>query len=85
MGKIVNAKSSQVMVVFPNLSLGKYAVAACHDADGNGKINRNPLGMPTEVSGFSNNARGSFGPPKFENATFAIGDGDATIRFAIAK
>jgi uncharacterized protein (DUF2141 family) len=36
--------------------------------EANGRMDMNPMGIPTEPYGFSNNAAGSFGPPKFEQA-----------------
>jgi len=54
------------------LPYGTYAVAVVHDADGNGKLNTNLLGMPRERYGFANDARGTFGPPSFEDASFVV-------------
>ena len=51
---------------------GDYAVAAFHDEDRDGDLNTNLLGMPTEGYGFSNEARGIFGPPGFDAAAFTI-------------
>lgn len=51
---------------------GTYAVAVVHDRDGNGKLNTNILGMPREKYGFSNDARGTFGPPSFDDASFSV-------------
>jgi uncharacterized protein (DUF2141 family) len=53
-----------------SLPRGTYAVAVVHDVDGNGKLNTNLLGMPREPYGFSNDARGTFGAPSFEDAGF---------------
>ena len=36
--------------------------ALFHDVNGDGEMNTNPFGIPTEPFAFSNNARGSFGP-----------------------
>jgi uncharacterized protein (DUF2141 family) len=38
------------------LPAGDYAFAVYHDANGNGKLDRNGVGMPTEDYAFSNNA-----------------------------
>ncbi len=45
-----------------------FAVAAYHDENLDGELNRNPFGMPTERYGFSRNARGKIGPPAFDAA-----------------
>ena len=52
---------------------GRYAVKLYHDANANGKLDSNRLGIPTEGYGFSNNA-GRFGPPPFEKAAVALKD-----------
>jgi uncharacterized protein (DUF2141 family) len=46
----------------------EFAIAAFHDENGDGTLNRNPLGIPTERYGFSRNARGLTGPPEFTQA-----------------
>jgi len=74
-------KASQVNVGFSvkNLPPGKYAVSAFHDENDNGRLDADATGAPTEVYGFSNDARGTFGPPEFSNAAFELGDQAKTI------
>lgn len=64
------------------LPRGNYAIKAYHDVNDNGVLDRGRLGIPKEPYGFSNDARGRFGPPRFEEARFRLGlDGDElTIR-----
>ena len=64
--------------VFANLPHGDYAVILFHDENGNGKLDKNFWGVPTEPYGFSNDAQGFLGPPAFKDATLSI-DGDRTI------
>ena len=52
---------------------GRYAIKLYHDANANGKLDSNRLGIPTEGYGFSNNA-GRFGPPPFEKAAVVLED-----------
>jgi uncharacterized protein (DUF2141 family) len=61
-------------VTVPDLPPGRYAVAAYVDNNRNGKQDKNFLGVPKEDYGFSNEARGRFGPPDFAEAAFDIGD-----------
>lgn len=49
-----------------------YALSVCHDENSNGRCDTNFLGIPSEGVGVSNNARGSFGPPKFRDARFIM-------------
>jgi uncharacterized protein (DUF2141 family) len=46
------------------------AIAFIHDENGNGELDKNFFGIPQEGYGFSNNARGSMGPPAFDKAAF---------------
>jgi uncharacterized protein (DUF2141 family) len=55
-----------------HVPFGTYAVAVIHDRDDNGRLNTNFLGMPREPYGFSNDARGTFGAPSFEDASFSV-------------
>jgi uncharacterized protein (DUF2141 family) len=74
-------KASQGNVAFTvrNLPPGKYAVGAFHDANDNGKLDTDPTGQPTEVYGFSNDARGTAGPPQFADAAVELGDQTKTV------
>ncbi|MDE0172482.1 MAG: DUF2141 domain-containing protein [Defluviicoccus sp.] len=73
------AREGEIRVVFTGLAPGEYAVAAFHDADGDGKLARNIVGMPTEGFGFSNGATGFMGPPSFDKAAVAVGSKDARV------
>jgi uncharacterized protein (DUF2141 family) len=57
-------------VVFKRIPYGDYAVKVFHDENDDGKLNTNFLGLPTEVYGFSNNARGLYGPASWSAAKF---------------
>lgn len=70
-------------VVFSNLGPGRYAAVAFHDENGNGKLDKNFLGVPTEPYGFSKNAQGFLGPPTFDAAAMALGDGNQAVRIAL--
>lgn len=72
---IVTASGDSVTVSIPDVPAGKYAVAAYADSNRNGKQDKNFFGKPTELYGFSNNARGTFGPPDFSEAAFEASAG----------
>lgn len=76
------ASGGDFAVTLAGLAPGLYAVKAFHDRDANGRMNFNPLGMPLEPYGFSNNARAPFGPPSWRRAVFELkpGDNARTIR-----
>jgi uncharacterized protein (DUF2141 family) len=75
--------TGQVRLVFKGLAAGQYAATAFHDLDSNGKLNANLMGLPTEPYGFSNNARGNFGPPAFKDAVITLGEQDLTIEISV--
>ncbi|MEX0722953.1 MAG: DUF2141 domain-containing protein [Gracilimonas sp.] len=54
------------------LPFGNYAIAVYHDKNTNGELDSNLLGIPKEAYGFSNDARGRFGPASWGNAHFQI-------------
>ena len=76
------AEGGDFAVTLAGLKPGIYAVKSFHDRDSNGKMNFNPLGMPLEPYGFSNNARAPFGPPPWRRAVFEVqpGGNGQTIR-----
>lgn len=63
-----------------NAPYGEYAVAVFEDQNRDGKLNRDLFGIPKEPYGFSNNARGSFGPPKLERRESRSHDRDQGAR-----
>lgn len=67
-GQVIGASSDTVTATFHDLAAGRYAVAVYQDENSNGKLDKNFLGLPTEPYGFSNDARGSLGPPSFDDA-----------------
>ncbi len=60
----------QVTWVIDELPYGNYAISSYHDENNNNKYDLNFLGIPVEDYGFSNNARGNFAAPKYEDALF---------------
>jgi uncharacterized protein (DUF2141 family) len=72
--------SGPVVAVFDGLPAGEYAMKAFHDVNGDGEMNTNPFGMPTEPYAFSNNAVGNMGPARWDRARFTVsGDAAQTI------
>ena len=68
---IVDAKAGSTTA---NLELPNdtYAVAVFHDANDNTVMDKNMFGVPTEIYGFGNNARGTFSAPSFEEAAIEL-------------
>jgi uncharacterized protein (DUF2141 family) len=61
-----------------DLPAGSYAVQVMHDENGNGKLDTNFIGIPSEGYGFSNNPQ-VMRKAYFSEAKFEIGDAAASI------
>ncbi len=61
---------------------GLLAVSVLHDANGNGRLDTNFIGIPREGVGVSNNPPPRRGPPSFAEATFRLPPegGEVTVR-----
>jgi len=72
-----------ITAVFTDLPAGSYGVKMYHDTNSNGEMDTNLMGIPSEPFAFSNNARGSFGPPPWSSAVFEVEPDSAVhaIRF----
>ncbi len=68
--KEVEGKSQNY--TFDDLPEGEYALAIYQDENRNKILDKNLLGVPTEIYGFSNNARRSFSAPSFQEAKFKL-------------
>ena len=78
-----NISGRRAVCDFSAVAPGDYAVSVTHDENSNGRIDTNFLGMPREGVGASNDAKGSFGPPKFEDARFRFGGGREDLQVHI--
>jgi uncharacterized protein (DUF2141 family) len=79
------AVAGTTRVTVANVPPGRYAASAYWDANGNGKADRNLMGLPTELVGFSNDVRVHLSRPKFADAAFEHGAAPQKIGFAVHK
>ena len=79
MGEVIDGR---VVCTFEGLAPGKYAARAYQDLNDDGEMNANMFGMPVEPYGFSNDARGQFGPPSFDDQLFDF-EKDLSITFKL--
>jgi uncharacterized protein (DUF2141 family) len=68
---------------FPDVKPGTYAVSVFHDENSNGKLDTTLMGIPREGVGASNNAKGNFGPPKFDTAAFRFSAGRLELKITV--
>lgn len=76
---MVPAKTGEATLSFENLDAGEYVVRMFHDENNNQKMDSNAFGMPTEGYGFSNEAIGNMGPPKYKDMIVVITKKDSKV------
>jgi uncharacterized protein (DUF2141 family) len=69
---IKKVTSTEDTFVFENVPYGTYAISTLHDENGNGKMDKNFLGMPKEGCGISTNPKIGMGGPKFNDSVFTL-------------
>ena len=77
-GVIAEVKDKKATGILKGLKKGSYAVSLFHDENNNKKMDTKIFGIPKEPYGFSNDATGFMGPPKFQDAKFNL-DSNKTI------
>jgi len=71
-GTSMKSQKGEMRTVIEGVPPGDYAVSIIHDANRNGELDSNFMGIPKEGFGFSNNVMGTFGPPSFEKAMIKV-------------
>jgi uncharacterized protein (DUF2141 family) len=81
---IAEARSEEGLVSTElDLPPGEYALSIYHDTNDNGDLDTNFIGIPKEPVALSNNARPKFGPPKYKDAVFTLGEEPLTQRISM--
>lgn len=73
------AKRGSAVVTFRGVQPGRYAVMAIHDENNDGRLGRTSIGVPSEGWGFSRDAKGTAGPPAFEQAAVNVSSASAVV------
>jgi uncharacterized protein (DUF2141 family) len=71
-GVDVTVDAASETAIVEDLEPGEYGIKMFHDIDDDGNMSTNPFGMPTEPFAFSNDAKGRFGPAKWDAAKFVV-------------
>jgi len=74
--------SGEATAVFENVPYGEYGIKTFHDANRNRKLDFGLTG-PKEAYGFSNGARGLFGPPDYDAVKFSLAAERMTIEIKV--
>jgi uncharacterized protein (DUF2141 family) len=69
------AQPGETIVSLKDVPPGTWAVLAYQDANDNGQLDRNFIGIPSEDYGFSRNPASRFGPPGFDDAAIEVREG----------
>lgn len=64
---------------------GDYAVSVYWDEDSDGELDSGFMRIPKEKVGFSNNARGRFGPAKWKDAHFTVDDAPLELEISLTR
>lgn len=64
----------QAVLIFEFMDEKYFAISVVYDENLNNKLDTGFLGIPKEKVGFSNNARGTFGPPKYRDAKINLSE-----------
>jgi len=72
LSKSTSIQDQKATVIFTEVPDGTYAISCYHDEDNDGELNMFMGIMPSEPYACSNDAKGFFGPPKWEDAKFII-------------
>ena len=70
-------------VTFKDLPRGTFAVSVLHDENGNGKMDKNFMGIPKEGYGASNNPSKKRRAPTFDEAKFSLNAARQTIEIKL--
>jgi uncharacterized protein (DUF2141 family) len=76
-------RDKKAVWVFEDMPYGTYSIKAFHDENGNNQFDANVLGKPTERYGFSNNARGCFGPPPLSATAFTLNAPETAVEIRL--
>jgi uncharacterized protein (DUF2141 family) len=76
-------KDNKSEIEFKNIPFRTYPIMAFHDENDNDEFDLGLFNIPKEQYGFLNNAKGKFGPPKWEKAKFSFDKAETVIEIAV--
>lgn len=82
-GLSAKIKDTRAECTFTGIPYGIYAIKIYHDENGNSELDKNFMGIPKERYGFSNNARGKFGPATWDDAQFTFNAKGMSIEITV--
>jgi uncharacterized protein (DUF2141 family) len=83
--KIISIENQKVQIEIKDIPFGEYAISVHHDINNDGKVNKNWIGIPKEGLGCSNDAKGNYGPPSYNQAKFILNSKQKILRINIVN
>lgn len=74
---------AQLQLRFADLPPGRYALLAFQDRNRNQRLDISMMGMPTELYGFTRDARNHAGPPRFDQAALVLEQATLSTRLRL--
>jgi uncharacterized protein (DUF2141 family) len=72
MGEVSDIKNGKAQVTFKDVPYGSYAISSYQDENENNELDAGLFGIPKEPYASSRGAKGTFGPPKWNDAVFKV-------------
>ncbi|MFN3529697.1 MAG: DUF2141 domain-containing protein [Bacteroidia bacterium] len=79
----IKAAHGDTLILRFDIPFGAYAIGVSHDLNGNGQLDRNIFGYPSEPFGFSRNFKPRFSAPTFEDCSFRFEKNNQLIRIRL--
>lgn len=79
----VRVTGTETTVIFNDLPVGEYAFKLFHDENGNGELDTDGLGIPSEPYFFSTDASDPFSAPEWEESKFVLPLGKMTRNISL--
>jgi len=79
----IDSKTMTAQATIEDLPEGVYGVFALHDANKNGQLDFDGVGMPLEGYGHTNNPEKRMGPPNFDETKITLGKADMTFEIRL--
>ncbi|MBT1443992.1 DUF2141 domain-containing protein [Shewanella sp. JM162201] len=80
--QIIKVNKSEHSLTLNDVPAGEYGVMVFQDLNGDNKLGRNFVGIPSEPYGFSTNPN-LMGAPEFKDIAFAVGSDDSRIQISL--
>jgi len=75
----------KLVATLDGIRCGQYAIATYQDLDGDGKIGKNMIGIPTDPYGFSNNYHPKVKAPNFSDCSFDYDEASNTVNITMIR